>query len=133
MTPKLMDRLVRLEGARDAQDGSGSLPPDLVRVWLRAVAIALGGYPCALQPTSSGHPDSFSDGFARALGYADRDDMEAGCLADLEDWHARVERANAVLCERYGAEQCSGPAERGHILLTAALDEWAAAKSSSPE
>lgn len=97
------------------------------------MAIAIGGYPRARKPAFSNHPDSFRDGFARALGYADRDDMEAGCLADLEDWHARVERANAVLCVRYGAEQCSDPAERGHILLTAALDEWAAAKSSSPE
>ena len=132
MTPKLMDRLARLEGAQAAQDDSGASSPELVRVWLRAIAIALGGYPRPRQPAPSYLEDSFSDGFARGLGYIDRNDMEARADANLADWQQRIERAHAALCERYEADGAPNSQERGFRVLVAALDEWGAAKSHNP-
>ncbi|MCJ2105328.1 hypothetical protein MKK70_08010 [Methylobacterium sp. E-041] len=133
MTPKLIERLNRLEAGQAGRAGQGLASRELTQVWLRAVAIALGSYP---RPRASGPlhlEDSYSDGFARALGYADHDDMEAQAEANPEEWSQRIERADAALCTRYGAGECLDPAERGHILSTAALDEWATAKSQNPD
>ncbi|SDO52309.1 hypothetical protein SAMN05216360_12545 [Methylobacterium phyllostachyos] len=101
MTPKLSERLARLEAARAMAIASVSMPPELVETNLYAVAIALGGYPRAPEPASSCRQDSISDGFARGLGYIDRDDMEARCAIDPDDWQARIEAAHAALIERY--------------------------------
>ena len=132
MISKLAERLARLESAFVARSDQQGPPRELVRVWLRAVAIALGEYP---QPRQSAPPyleDSFSDGFARGLGYADHNDMEAQAEANPGDWGQRIERAHAALCERYEADGCPDHSQRGFRVLCAALDEWGAAKSHNP-
>ena len=133
MTPKLMDRLARLEGAHAVPGGSGALPPELVQVWLRAIAVALGGYPHTRQPEPPYHEDSFGDGFARGLGYIDRGDMEARANATPDDWRQRIERASAALCERYEADGYPISQSRASHVMTAALNEWATAKAQNPD
>ncbi|TXN40683.1 hypothetical protein FV232_27165 [Methylobacterium sp. WL30] len=133
MTPKLIERLNRLEAGQAGRTGQGLASHELTQVWLRAVAIALGGYP---RPQSSAPPhseDSYSDGFARALGYADHDDMEAQAEANPEEWGQRIERADAALCTWYGADACPDPQSCSSQVMTAALNEWAGAKAQNPD
>lgn len=133
MIAKLAERLARLESVlimRRAQEGP---PRELVRVWLRAVAIALGGYPRPRQSAPPYLEDTFSNGFARGLGYVDHEDMEARAEVDPEEWGRRIERAHAALCERYEADGCPDLSQRGFRVLCAALDEWSAAKSHNPD
>ncbi|MCJ2113244.1 hypothetical protein MKK64_18860 [Methylobacterium sp. E-025] len=132
MTPKLIERLNRLEAGQAGRGGQGPVTRELTQVWLRAVAIALGSYP---RPRASGPlhlEDSYSDGFARALGYADRDDMETQAGANPEDWGRRIERADAALRTRYGADACPDPLSPSSEMTIAALDEWAGAKAQNP-
>lgn len=100
---------------------------------LRAVAIALGGYPRPRRSAPSYLEDTFGDGFARGLGYADHNDMEARAEVEPDDWQRRIEQAHAALCERYEADGCPDPEQRGSRLMCAALDEWAGAKSQNPD
>ena len=131
MTPKLMDRLARLEGAQ-TPPALTPMPPELVEANLYAVAIALGGYPRAPELAPSYRQDNVSDGFARGLGYRDRDDMEAHCLADPDDWQARIEGAHAALVEKY----IHNPSARGigkepmFQMMIGTLDEIARAKAA---
>ncbi|XYD12620.1 hypothetical protein R1A27_34625 (plasmid) [Methylobacterium sp. NMS12] len=90
MTPKLTERLARLEAAHTAA-APVPMPPELIEANLYAVAIALGGYPRAPEPAPSYRQDNISDGFARGLGYIDRNDMETRSLSDPPDWQARIE------------------------------------------
>ncbi|MCJ2108543.1 hypothetical protein MKK70_24870 [Methylobacterium sp. E-041] len=133
MTPKLIERLNRLEAGQAGRGGQGPASRKLTQVWLRAVAIALGGYP---RPQSSASPhleDSYSDGFARALGYADHDDMEAQAETSPDEWGQRIERADAALCQRYGAAACPDPHSCSSEMMIAALNEWAGAKAQNPD
>ena len=132
MTPKLSDRLLRLEASQVTQANSGELSPDLVQVWLRAIAIRLGGFPMQSDEARL-HSDTFSDGFARGLGYRDRDDMEARSINAPADWQQRMERAHAALCERYEADDYSSPQDRSFKLMVAALNEWSGAKAGNPD
>lgn len=132
MISKLAERLARLEASfvsRSSQDGPSR---ELVRIWLRAVAIALGGYPRPRQSVPPYLEDTFSDGFARGLGYTDHDDMEAQAEANPEEWGRRIERAHGSLCQRYEADGFPDHSQRGFRVLCAALDEWGAAKSHNP-
>ncbi|MCJ2105685.1 hypothetical protein MKK70_09930 [Methylobacterium sp. E-041] len=133
MTPKLIERLNRLEAGQAGRAGQGPVSCELTQVWLRAVAIALGGYPRPRASAPSHPEDSFSDGFARALGYADHDDMDAQAEANPKEWGQRIEGADAALCARYGADACPDPQSSGSKVMTAALNEWAEAKSQNPD
>lgn len=133
MTPKLMDRLTRLESLQ-VDTGSVSSPPrEVIGAWLRAIAIALGGYPRPRNASTGYTSDTLGDGFARALGYADRQDMEACATADADDWLARLTRAEATLCEKYAADAAPGSDPDAFSLMCAALNEWAGAKASRPD
>ncbi|TXN71457.1 hypothetical protein [Methylobacterium sp. WL6] len=133
MTPKLIERLNRLEAGQAGRGGQGPASRELTQVWLRAVAIALGGYPRPRWLAAPHLEDSYSDGFARALGYADHDDMEAQAEANSEEWGQRIKRADAALCQRYGADACPDPQSRSSEMTIAALDEWAGAKAQNPD
>ena len=131
MISKLAERLARLEAAQTAAAPS-PMPPELVEANLYAVAIALGGYPRAPEPTPSYRQDSISDGFARGLGYIDRDDMEARCLSDPDDWQARIEGARAALVEKYVQNPSARGIGRGPAfqMMVGALDEIMHAKAA---
>ncbi|MGU3661803.1 hypothetical protein [Methylobacterium fujisawaense] len=131
MTPKLAERLARLEAAHTAV-APIPMPPELIEANLYAVAIALGGYPRAPEAAASIQQDNINDGLARGLGYIDRDDMETRCLADPDDWQARIEAARAALVEKY----VQNPSARGigsdpmFQMMVGALDEIMYAKAA---
>ncbi|WP_177303202.1 hypothetical protein [Methylobacterium sp. 174MFSha1.1] len=133
MTARLTDRLERLERSRLREGGSASVPREVTGAWLRAVAVALGGYPrprVAEAPYSS---DSLSDGFARGLGFADRAEMVSGMEADPDRWCTRVEQASEALCERYRAEGSPPSGDQSFRVLCSALNEVAVAKAGRSE
>lgn len=132
MTSKLMERLARLECSQIAQNGAGSPSPELARVWLRAIAIRLGGFP-RRSDGATPRGDTFSDGFARGLGYSNRDDMEVRSTVAPDDWQQRIERAHVALCEQYEADSPSSPRDRKFRLMVAALNEWSGAKAGNPD
>lgn len=132
MTLRFTERLDRLERARTTHGPDAPLPPEIAGAYLTAVAIALGGFPRQPEPGSSGHRDRVSDGFARGLGYLDRDDMEARAEIDPEDWHERTERAEAALCKRYGIDTLPDPVQGAYRLMCGVLDEWSHAKAGDP-
>jgi hypothetical protein len=131
MISDLMKRLARLE-AGQAAEAPVPLPPELVETNLYAVAIALGGYPRAPEPAPSYREDSISDGFARGLGYTDRNDMEARCLTDPDDWQARIETAHAALVEKYVQNPSAWWIgwEPMFQMMVGALDEMSHAKAA---
>ncbi|TNC06523.1 hypothetical protein FF100_34300 [Methylobacterium terricola] len=133
MTTRLTDRLERLERSRMREGGSASVPREVMGAWLRAVAVALGGYP---RPRDAGAPyssDSLSDGFARGLGFADRTEMVSGMEADPEGFQDRMGRASEALCERYRAEGRPDQGDDAFRVLCFALDEVAAAQAGSAD
>lgn len=131
MMAKLAERLARLEAAQSSTVPI-AMPPELVEANLFAVAIALGGYPRAPEPAPSYRQDNISDGFARGLGYLDRPDMEAHCLADPDDWQERIEAARSALAEKY----VHNPSARGigrkpmFQMMVGVLDEISHAKAA---
>ena len=131
MISDLMKRLARLEAEQTAE-AAIPMPPELVEANLYAVAIALGGYPRLPEPAPSCRQDSISDGFARGLRYIDRDDMEARCLTDPDDWQNRIEAAHAALVEKY----VHNPSARGmgqkpmFQMMVGILDEISHAKAA---
>lgn len=131
MIAKLAERLARLEAAQ-ATAAPSPMPPELVEANLYAVAIALGGYPRAPEPAPSYRQDSISDGFARGLGYIDRDDMEARCLSDPDDWQARIEGAHAALVEKYVQNPSARGIGKGPMfqMMVGTLDEISHAKAA---
>ena len=73
------------------------MPPVLLGALLQAIAIRLGGYP---RPSATyGAADTFGDAFARAVGYADRDALEAAVTDEPGQWSLRVAAANERLLE----------------------------------
>jgi len=131
MIAKLAERLARLEAAQ-ATAAPSLMPPELVEANLYAVAIALGGYPRAPEPAPSYRQDSISDGFARGLGYIDRDDMEARCITDPDDWQARLESAQTALVEKYVQNPSARGTGKGPMfqMMVGTLDEISHAKAS---
>ena len=131
MIQKLAERLARLEAAHTAA-APLPMPPELVEANLYAVAIALGGYPRAPEPAPSYRQDSISDGLARGLGYIDRDDMEARCLADPDDWEARIAGAQAALVEKYVENPSARGIGQGPMfqMMVGTLDEISHAKAA---
>lgn len=131
MISDLMKRLAHLE-AGQAAEAPIPMPPELVETNLYAVAIALGGYPRAPEPAPSYRQDNISDGFARGLGYIDRDDMEARCLADPDHWQARIEAAHAALVEKYVQDPSARGIGRGPLfqMMVGTLDEISHAKAA---
>ena len=129
---KLTDRLDRLErmGPQGRQEG---MPREIAGAWLRAIAIAVGGYPRPPLPAPSYARDTLGDGVARGLGYADRETMDAQAVADPDDWRQRIERSHAALRERYRADAYLELRTRAHHLMCSALDEWAGAKAGNPD
>lgn len=132
MTAKLIERLERLERSRTDAGAPPGIPPQIIGAWLRAVAIALGGYPRQRRVPGAPCPDRISDAFARGLGYADHAKMEAGADADPDEGRARIEQAHVAMAARYGAEAYPKPEARAFYMMRSALDEWAGAKASSP-
>ena len=135
MTPKLTDRLARLEATRAATDAAGvPMPPALAGAYLQAVAIGLGGYPRPPEPAPSYRQDSLSDGFARGLGYEDRATMEAGIEADPDEWRERLAAAEAALTARYASDPEGEGVGRDPALqiMVGVLDEIAGAKAEKP-
>lgn len=133
MTSKLMDRLARLEGIQAVVSPTRPMPPELARACLQAIAIGLGGYPRSAQPVPPYPQDTISDGFARGLGYGDRDDMEAGIEADPIEWDRRITAAEEALVARYmtGSEgKALGP-EGAFQFFVRVLDEIGAARTSN--
>ena len=131
MISDLMKRLARLE-AGQASEAPVSMPPELVEANLYAVAITLGGYPRAPELVPTYRQDSVSDGFARGLGYIDRNDMETRCLADPIDWQTRIEAAHEVLVEKYVQNPSARGIGRGPMfqMMVGALDEISHAKAA---
>lgn len=131
MIQKLAERLARLEAAHTAA-APPPMPPKLVEANLYAVAIALGGYPRAPEPAPSYRQDSISDGFARGLGYTDRNDMEARCLTDPDDWQARIAGAQAALVEKYVQNPSARGIGQGPMfqMMVGTLDEISHAKAA---
>lgn len=102
MTPKLVDRLSKLEGSQRAANANvGPYPPELAHVYLQSIAVCLGGFPQPAGPSPDYRPDDINDGFARGLGYADRDEMEAGFKTHPQVWTGRVEGAERTLAARF--------------------------------
>ncbi|EIZ81887.1 hypothetical protein WYO_5475 [Methylobacterium sp. GXF4] len=131
MISDLMKRLARLE-AGQAAEAAVPMPPEMVEANLYAVAIALGGYPRPSEAAPSYRQDSISDGFARGLGYIDRDDMETCSLADPDDWRTRIEAAQAALVEKYVQNPSAQGIGRGPMfqMMVGALDEISHAKAA---
>lgn len=109
MTAKLAERLARLEAQQAKGNGKVHVGPDLIGTFLEAVAIALGGYPRPPQVDPPYRIDNLSDGFARGLGYLDRNDMEAGLEADPDEWQHRLSSAERTLCEKYVTDPRADP------------------------
>lgn len=102
MTSKLQSRVVRLERAqRPAIAGPDPYPPELAHVYLQSIAVCLGGFPQSPGPMTDHRPDDINDGFARGLGYANRDDMEAGFKSHPQIWTGRIEDAERALSARF--------------------------------
>lgn len=132
MTPKLMDRLARLEAVQVAAGERIPTPPWLAGAYIEAIAIGLGGYPQAPKPAPLHLSDTLGDGFARGLGYAGEGDMEARLEADPDQWAERMRTAEASLIARYvtdpdGEGMGRSPAFQ---VMVGVLDEIAGAKAS---
>ena len=135
MTPKLTERLARLEATRAAaDDAQAPMPPALAGAYLQAVAIGLGGYPRPPEAAPSHRQDTLSDGFARGLGYDDGATMEARIEADPDEWRERMAGAEAALTARYAPDPNGEGFGRDPALqiMFGVLDEIAGAKAEKP-
>ena len=133
MTSKLVDRLSRLEGARRAANAIAEpMPAWLAGVYVKAIAIGLGGYPRPPQVAPSNRVDSLNDGFARALGFADEGDMDAELSADPTQWPDRMKATEAALAKRYLNQQTVDDLGGMMGMVKGVLDEWRKAKAAKP-
>lgn len=131
MTSKLADRLSRLEGAQRAANAIVEpMPAWLVGVYVKAIAIGLGGYPRPPQVTPSYRADALNDGFARALGFADESDMDAELSADPGQWPDRMKAAEAALTKRYLQQETVDDLGDMMGMMKGVLDEWRHAKAA---
>jgi hypothetical protein len=106
MTPKLTDRLARLEQAQQAAEANREpMSPTLYEWALRTVSERFGDYP-------NGAADTLADGLARALGYTDRVEAGAAAEADREIFDARIDALWPRLVEQYDSPQ-HGPETTG--------------------
>ena len=94
MTPKLEDRLARLEQAQAAESNRVTMPPGLYEHMLCDAVQHLSDYP-------NGETDTLSDGLARLLGYRDQIEADAATETDPETFRERVGTVWPRLVERY--------------------------------
>ena len=131
MTSKLVDRLSKLEGSQRAANAIVEpMPAWLAGVYVKAIAIALGGYPRSLQWAPSGRLDSLNDGFARALGFADESDMDAELGADPSQWPDRMRATEVALTKRYLHQETVDDLGGMMGMMKGVLDEWSRAKAA---
>ena len=131
MTPKLGDRLSRLEGSQRAANAIVEpMPAWLVGVYVKAIAIGLGGYPRPSQVGPSNRMDSLNDGFARALGFADESGMDAELRADPTQWPDRMKAAEVALAKRYLHQETVDDLGGMMGMMKGVLDEWSRAKAT---
>lgn len=131
MTLKLADRLFKLEGAQRAANAIAEpMPAWLVGVYVKAIAIGLGGYPRPPEATSSYRLDSLNDGFARALGFADESGMDAELSADPGQWPDRMKATEVALAKRYLQQETVDDLGGMMGMMKGVLDEWSHAKAA---
>lgn len=131
MTSKLVDRLSRLEGSQRAANAIAEpMPAWLAGVYVKAIAIGLGGYPHPPQAAPSYRVDSLNDGFARALGFADESGMNAELRADPTQWPDRMKAAEVALAKRYLHQETVDDLGGMMGMMKGVLDEWRHAKAA---
>ncbi len=131
MTFRLGDRLERLERAqRPANAIAGPMPTWLVGVYVKALAIGLGGYPRPPQVVPSNRADTLNDGLARALGFADESDMDAELAADPSRWPDRMKATEVALAKRYLHQEAVDDLGGMMGMMKGVLDEWSHAKAA---
>ncbi|WP_018260941.1 hypothetical protein [Methylobacterium sp. WSM2598] len=103
--PKLSDRLARLEAVHADQARGAAAPPNMLGVLIYACAISLGGYPRPPQPPPSYLRDCPGDGFARALGFSDGDDLRLQIDAHPNLWRERFDATLTAMFRTQGVER----------------------------
>ncbi|ACA15358.1 hypothetical protein M446_0804 [Methylobacterium sp. 4-46] len=115
--PRLFDRLARLEAVH-ADQTRDAAPPGMLGTLISACAIALGGYPLPSHPWPSRFMDSPSDGFARALGFADDEDLREQIEAHPNLWGKRFDLAITAMFRTQGVgREAAGEAEQFRALV----------------
>jgi hypothetical protein len=128
MTPKLIDRLARLETRQASSDSAEPIPPGMVAVMMWSVATRLGGFPRARNPETH-LSDTVSDGLARGLGYRDYEEMDRHARRDFQAWGARMDEGFTALLRTEGIVR--GETDDAEIFagLVRIMDDAAAVKS----
>lgn len=113
----LETRLAKMERKGAAETRDPEADRRICSVLTVAIAIGLGNYP---RPSEQpyGFRDSYGDAFARALGYPNRDVMDAADLAVADGWAPRIERALTALCEINGRDRA--PITAGQLIRACA-------------
>ena len=131
MTPKLVDRLSKLEGSQRAANATTEpMPAWLAGAHLKAIAIGLGGFPHASQGAPSYWADSLNDGLARGLGFADESDMDAKLEAEPTQWQDCMRATEVALARRYIQQETIPDLGCMMRMMQGALDEWRGAKAA---
>ena len=130
MTPRLADRLRRLERMPVQGSDDAPLPPGLIAVLMFGIATRLGGYP---RPQDLERPycsDAVSEGLASGLGYADWAEMDEQADHDIDAWGTRMNDGVTRLLRSEGVERGNIDDAEAFRALVRILDD-APAKAGS--
>lgn len=132
MTPRLADRLRRLERMPVRGSGDAPLPPGMIAVLMYAIATRLGGYPREQDLGSPHATDAIGDGLARGLGYAGRVEMDERAKEDIDAWGVRMNDGVTRLLRTEGIDRGSVDDTPAFCALVRILDEVPAKAGSGP-